>query len=116
MHLVFSKVQQFDAGSPLVARIAEQKASLEQLVDMMESLKDNADVSAVRTDLIAIRSIFDQLTVVRSAHQGPSPSGRMVLGEDVSVSMTADKYAQLQQAVDSLRSRITTPEDTSDNA
>ena len=116
MHLVFSKVQAFDASSPLVTRIAEQKASLEQLVDMMEALKEDADVAAVRTDLIAIRSIFDQLTVVRSAHQGPSPSGRMVLGEDVSVSMTADKYAQLQQAVESLRSRITTPEDTSDNA
>lgn len=115
MHLVFSKVQAFDAADPLVLRIAEQKVGLEQLVDMMEPFQTDPDVAPLRSELIAIRSIYDQLNVVRKPHEGPSASGRMVIGDDVSVSITADKFDQLKQAVVALRTRITRPEDSTSN-
>ena len=82
---------------------------------MQLTFKQPPDVATLRTELIAIRSIYDQLNVVRKPHEGPSPSGRMVLGDDVSVSITADKFDQLKQAVVALRTRITRPEDSTSN-
>ncbi|MBK9196671.1 MAG: hypothetical protein IPO17_17145 [Flavobacteriales bacterium] len=84
---------------------------MEHLISMMESFKDDPNVSGIYTELLVLRDIYDQLNVTRSAHQGASASGRMVLGDDVSVEMTDAKYAELMQAVDRLRTEWTKPED-----
>ena len=51
------------------------------------------------------------MDVKRVAHQGASTSGRMVLGDDMQVELTDDKYNALAKAVDELRARMTAPED-----
>lgn len=111
MHLVMTQMPDFDAGSALAGRVAEQKVSLEQLIDMMEVAKGDAGVEAIRLKLMAVRDIYDQLNVVRTPHQGTSPSGRMVLGDDVSVTLTEDKYNELKTAIGLLREEITRAED-----
>jgi hypothetical protein len=116
MHLIMAQLNAYDEGSPLLARIAEQKVSLEQLIDMMGQVKDDANIGPTLKGLMAIRDIYDQLNVVRTPNTGRSPSGRMVLGDDVSVSITAAKYDELKAAVTSLRDAITKAEDLSANA
>lgn len=116
MHLVMAQQGAYDEQSPLISRIAEQKVSLEQLIDMMEATKDDANVAPTRQRLMAIRDIYDQLNVVRTPNTGKSSSGRMVLGDNVSVSITAAKYEELKTAVAALRDTITKAEDKQANA
>jgi len=116
MHLVMAQQGGYDEQSPLMSRIAEQKVSLEQLIDLMGATKDDVNVAPTRQRLMAIRDIYDQLNVVRTPHTGRSPSGRMVLGDDVSVSITAAKYEELRTAVTALRDTITKAEDKQSNA
>ena len=116
MHLVMAQAGGYDEKNPLLARIAEQKVSLEQLIDMMEPVKDDPGVAPTRQRLMAIRDIYDHLNVVRTPNTGKSPSGRMVLGDDVSVSITAAKYEELLTAVTALRDTITKAEDKQANA
>ncbi len=111
MHLVIKQVPKFSADDPLIARIAEQSVSLEHLIDLMAQYKDDPQVSATRIQLMAIRDVYDQLTIKRTAHNGLSSSGRMVLGDDVSVSMTEEKFNELEKTVETLREMITRPED-----
>jgi len=111
MHLVIKQVQEFKADDPLIARIAEQSESLEHLIDLMGQYKDDPEVSATRIQLMAVRDIYDQLSVKRTAHNGLSTSGRMVLGDDVNVTMTLEKYNDLEKTVETLREMITRPED-----
>lgn len=111
MHLVMTQMPDFDPTSALAARVAEQKVSLEQLIDMMEASKGDAGIEGVRLKLMAVRDIYDQLNVVRTPHQGASPSGRMVLGDDISVTLTPEKYEELKIAIDQLREEITRAED-----
>ncbi|MBS1939258.1 MAG: hypothetical protein JST38_00050 [Bacteroidetes bacterium] len=111
MHLVMRQVLHFDAADPLVARVAEQKVSLDHLVDLMEAYKNDSSVTAMRNELIKLRDIYDQFQVVRSAHQGASPSGRMVLGDDVTIVLTPEGFEQLGTAVEALRENIIRPED-----
>lgn len=116
MHLVMAQLNGYVEGDPLLARIAEQKVSLEQLIDMMEAVKDDPNVAPTRQRLMAVRDIYDQLNVVRTPNTGKSSSGRMVLGDDVSVSITAAKYEELKTAVAALRDTITKAEDKPANA
>jgi hypothetical protein len=62
---------------------------------------------------VAIRDIYDRVNLKRVPHKGTTASGRMVLGDDVEIDLTSDKYAELVKAVDQLRARITLPEDRS---
>lgn len=116
MHLVMAQMNAYDESSPLLARIAEQKVSLEQLIDMMGALKDDTNVAPTRQRLMAIRDIYDQLNVVRTPNHGKSSSGRMVLGDDVSMSITAARYDELKNAVTAMRDAITKAEDSAAKA
>jgi len=116
MHLVIKQIEAFGGSDALMGRVAEQKVTLDHLLGMMESTRDQPDVAAVYTDLAAVRAIYDQLEVKRSAHQGASPSGRMVLGEDVTIELTQAKYQELAQAIDRLRAEWTKPEGANTNS
>jgi hypothetical protein len=111
MHLVIRQIEAFGKTPPLMARVAEQKVTLEQLVELLGQHTDNADVTGLRQQLVAIRDIYDQVGVKRVVHEGKSSSGRMVLGEDVDLDMSDEKYRSLMEAVDQLRTELTRPED-----
>jgi hypothetical protein len=111
MHLVMHQIVSFDPASPLTSRVAEQKVSLEHLLDLMEQHKQDPNVAPWLERLAAIRDIFDRLETKRVPHDGKSSSGRMVLGDDVQVNLTAEQYDQLYKAVEQLREEIVRPED-----
>lgn len=111
MHLVMRQVLHFDAADPLVVRVAEQKVSLDHLIDLMEAYKNDTNVAAMRDELVKLRDIYDQFPVIRSEHKGASPSGRMVLGDDVTIILTPEGFDQLSTAVEALRENIIKPED-----
>jgi hypothetical protein len=111
MHLVIKQVEAFGKNEGLIARVAEQKVTLEHLLELMEEHKANADVAAVRAQLLGLREQYDQLGMKRMPHAGASASGRMVLGDDVSIELTDAKFADLAAAVEALRSDWTRPED-----
>jgi hypothetical protein len=111
MHLLFRQIDTFGKNEALLTRVAEQKVTLEHLIDLMEPQAGNADVAAMQQELLAIRDVYDQVNVIRVAHKGTSASGRMILGEDVQMEMTEEKYLSLVQAVEDLRTRMTAPED-----
>lgn len=111
MHLVIKQIEAFGQSESLMARVAEQKVTLDHLLGMMEGSRNDAEAAQVYADLVAVRSIYDQLEVKHTAHEGASPSGRMVLGDDVTIELTPTKYKELTEAVEALRARWTQPED-----
>lgn len=111
MHLVMRQVEAFGKNDALTARIAEQKVTLEHLIGLMSEYRDDPEVATIYKELLVLRDIYDQLNVVRAPHQGASASGRMVLGDDVTVEMTDAKYEELDQAVRRVRAAWTQPED-----
>ncbi|HPF91058.1 MAG: hypothetical protein H6590_08780 [Flavobacteriales bacterium] len=110
MHLLLNQIEAHGSSPELMQRVGEQKVTLEHLVDMMRPNGSDADVAAVMTDLLAVRDIYDQVNVKRVVHQGQSTTGRMVLGDDVQVELTDEKYQALKTAVDELRGRMIQPE------
>ena len=114
MHLVTRQIIHFDAADPLVMRVAEQKTSLDHWIDLMEQYKNDPDVAATRNNLTKLRDIYDSFPVVRTQHQGASPSGRQILGDDVTVIITPDGFNTLVDSLESMRENIIKPEDSVD--
>jgi len=111
MHLLTRQIEGAKNDPALLARVGEQKVTLEHLLQMMEPMETQPEVSAMMKELMAIRDIYDQVDVKRTAHEGASTSGRMILGDDVQMDLTKDKYQTLVNAVDDLRARMIAPED-----
>lgn len=111
MHVMMGHRDAARGDKDILQRVAEQKATLEHLVALMESHADNADIAALRQRLESILDIYDQVNVQRKAHAGKSPSGRIVLGDDVRFELTEEKYTQLEQAIQRLRNDLTRTED-----
>ena len=111
MHLVMRKAGATGTAPQLMQRVADQKFTLEHLIELMEEYKDDAGVAAMQEQMKGVRDIYDGMEMKREAAQGKSASGRMLLGDNVSVSMTPESYKQLEQAVETIRAGIVQPED-----
>ncbi|MFN3875875.1 MAG: hypothetical protein ACK4L7_08195, partial [Flavobacteriales bacterium] len=110
MHLVISQIEAFGRSDALLERVAEQKVTLDHLLQMMEATKDQPDVAVVRAQLIEVRAVYDQIELKPAAEQKVSPSGRMVLGEAMTLELTPAKYEALAAAIEQVRSDLIKPE------
>lgn len=110
MHLVLRQIDAYGSNDALMRRVAEQKVTLEHLIALMEAHAGDPDVAPVFEELLAIRSVYDLADVTLSTPSAPSPSGRMVLGDDVRIEITPEVHAELARAVDAARSAWTRPE------
>ena len=111
MHLVMSHMDQAAPDPKLMKRIAEQKATLENLIAMMNMQTGDGEVAGLVEKLTLIRDIYDQVNVTRSVHKGASSSGRMVLGDEITLDLTMEKYLELDMAIKALRAELIKPED-----
>ncbi|HMC98213.1 MAG TPA: hypothetical protein VKG92_11195, partial [Flavobacteriales bacterium] len=111
MHLVMRQIETFGKNDALFARVAEQKVTLEHLIELMGAYEKDPEVTDLYNELVSIRDIYDQVSVKRVAHEGLSSSGRMVLGDDIHMDLTNEKYTELVRAVESLRTARTAVED-----
>lgn len=111
MHLVTRQVLHVDPQDPLVQRVAEQKVSLDHLMELMAQYADARQVDSVRNELSKLRDIYDTFPVVRIEHPDKSPSGRQILGDDVTIVITSDGFNALAKQVETLRENIILPED-----
>lgn len=111
MHLVTRQVLHVDPQDPLVQRVAEQKVSLDHLMELMAQYSGSPQVDSVRNELSKLRDIYDTFPVVRGEHPEKSPSGRQILGDDITIVITTDGFNQLTKRVEALRESIILPED-----
>lgn len=110
MHLVTQQVQKFDPNDALVRRAADQKVTLEHLIDMIEPNAADSTLAPVQQRLLAIRDIYDRFPVTRKPHEGRTGSGRMVLGDDATIEVSEENFKALAEAVEALRNEIIMPE------
>jgi hypothetical protein len=106
MHLVLAQVRDADPADPMMRRVAEQKVSLEHLLEMMGTVGNAREMDGIRRSLQDLLVIFDRVHVQRSVHEGPSSSGRMILGDDVQMTMRTEDFKDLAAAIETLRASI----------
>jgi hypothetical protein len=78
-----------DKNTDIVQGIADQKVTLEKLIPLMETYKENQNVSDVLKSLSNIKLAYDELKVV-----------------DNKVAMTTDSFKKIKKEVGSLRKKV----------
>lgn len=92
-------------------RVAEQRSTLEHLIALSEAKAADPDVAELRHRLAGILDLYDSMNTQRKPHKGRSASGRMVLGDDILLEVTAERYQAIQEAITTLRTELTRTED-----
>jgi hypothetical protein len=108
LYLVTSMQPVFKADNAVVTRIAEQKYTLENLIDYMKKYENDTDVSAILKDLGALHSEFNKIEEPKGSAAITIKNGKKVLGGGgKSVGVTAEQYNTLVKQIAAIRKSMT---------
>ncbi len=92
--------------SKLVERIVDQKLSLDIMVNLLESSPEDADAQAVLEDVLALKTIFDKITIDQgevTAVEDPETNVTTLKSES-SIKITNRVFTELKTKVIEIRS------------
>lgn len=87
----------------LVDRIIDQKLSLDVVMMLLDDNIDNSDVASVKTDMLKIKEIFDQVKVTTSDLEVVKDSEVTTLKAETKSKLTIDIFRKLKKTVSEIR-------------
>lgn len=107
MHLVTSMQKKFKAGDPGIDRIAEQKYTLDNLLEYLDKYKDDASVAGVIAQLNELKEVYSQLKEESASGSVSAKGNAKVLGGGTTITITEDQYKAISEKVKSIRESFT---------
>lgn len=106
MYIVTSLVGEYKEGDETVQRIADQKLTLESIMEFMTTYADDPDVSSTMEDLADIEILFSELEVEELEKAETKKEGEVhMLSGGSKFIMDKAKYDQLKKMVIELRNK-----------
>lgn len=102
IYLTIGARDTFELNGDVERRIAEQKYTLDNLIDLNEQNGNDAAGMLER-----IRSIYDQMPIEDVPNDEKSASGRMILGGQDQIRMNREQYYALKEVISEIRAEIT---------
>jgi len=97
-----------DSNDELIKRIIDQRLSLKTLSQLLDSYKDNNDVSTVIADLEEITLLFEKVEVASSKTEAvKGEDGKTILKSSTTATLAPDEFVKLAGVVTELRNKIT---------
>lgn len=103
LYLMSNSVKDFEKDKAAAERIADQKASLDNLIEYMSKHEDNADVKATLTQLRELKGLFDALATSKQDGGMKTTNGKRVLGGGNKTSITKEQFEAIKAKVTELR-------------
>lgn len=109
---IVSNLVTYKEGSDAVQRIADQKVTLENVMDYLNNHKDNNDVNEFINQLAPIKAAFDAIESSDSEESSgisfkKKDNGKMVLGGGKNISITKEQFEAIKKAIAEVRNNIT---------
>ncbi len=100
----------FDKNKEAVDRLADQKLTLDNLLDYLNKYKSNADVNEVLGWFNDLETVFAALSEEEGSESGISfkkkDDGKMVLGGGSSITITKEQFNAIKDKVNEIRNNI----------
>lgn len=107
MYLMTGLVRDFDKDNKAVARIAEQKYSLDNLIEYMKTHESNEDVGSVLKQMNELKTLFDQIQDSGASSNGMnSKGGKRVLGGGPKLSISKDQFGLIKNKIGEIRNSL----------
>lgn len=96
-------------GNKIVDRIVDQKLSLEMVVKLMESSKDNADIQSISAQINDLKKVYDKITIKSSKIQPVVDEKTKVttLKSTSSSDINPEVFNELKETVKTIRTNFT---------
>ncbi len=108
LFLVTSMEPVYKKDSPLVNRVAEQKYTLENLIDFMKKYEKDADVSSIIKELGDLQTEFNKIEESKGSVAITVKNGKKVLGGGGGkIGITAEQYKVVVEKIAAIRKSIT---------
>lgn len=107
MHLVTNMTKKFKADDPAIERIAEQKYTLDNLIEFMNKYNSDAGVASVISQLNELKAIYDQLKEEAASGTVSAKGGKKVLGGGTKITITEAQYKAIAEKVKSIHDDFT---------
>lgn len=103
LHIACNLVK-YEAGSPAVDRIADQKYTLENIIEFMKTYQDDADVKSTIETLSGLKAVFDKVDEKsEGATAMKDDKGKKILGGGTTLVMTKELFKQVSDKVAEIR-------------
>lgn len=104
LYLMSSSVKDFEKDKAAAERIADQKPSLDNLIEYMSKHNDNADVKVLSAQLGELKTLFDGLTAAKQdGGMKTNDKGKRVLGGGNKTSITKEQFEAIKAKVTEIR-------------
>jgi len=106
---IATQLAKWEPNSPVIERLADQKYTLENLIEFLKKHKTDANVAAVKADFEGLLAEYNKLTEQASATDAKKgkDSKATLIGGGTQLVMTKEIYTAIVTKVGSLRNSYT---------
>ena len=106
---IATKLEASSKNAEITTRIAEQKFTLENLVKMLKRYDFDATISDVYKDLMDLKTVFDQISLVKSpsVSSTDAKTGITTIGSKSKLNITPEQLKTITEKIEVLRVKIT---------
>lgn len=102
---IVTNLVKYDAKSPAIERVADQKYTLDNIIEFMKKYQSDADVASVIPVLNELKVLFDQ---IKEKDAGKvDAKGKNVLGGGTVLEMSEEQYKAIAEKIKSVRNGFT---------
>ena len=108
LYIAVKIAESTDKNDEIVNRIIDQRLSLKTLNQLLDSYKDDENISSVIADLAEITALFEEVEVTSSKTEAvKDENGKTVLKNATKATLTPEQFTRLAVVVDQLRNNMT---------
>ncbi|MFN4122344.1 MAG: hypothetical protein ACK4GL_03450 [Flavobacteriales bacterium] len=99
-------IEKFSANSEIAQRIAEQKFSLENLLEYFEFASNRNSISKTKAQLEALMPLFNAIAEI-DVNDQVAANSQTVIGSSTRLSITEDQFQKISAQIELIRNQIT---------
>lgn len=103
---IATSLAKYEANSPVVERLADQKYTLDNLIEFLKKYQDDADVASVLVQFTELQAEFNKIGEKEVATAAGDKS-KNVLGGGKELAITADQYKAIVEKIKAIRNSYT---------
>ncbi|MBC7383057.1 MAG: hypothetical protein H7296_08700 [Bacteroidia bacterium] len=103
---IATSLAKYDAKSPVVERLADQKYTLDNLIEFLKKYESDANVASVLVQFAELQAEFNKIGE-KDAATASSDKTKKVLGGGKELAITADQYKAIVDKIKAIRNSYT---------
>lgn len=106
---IATSLAKYEANSPVVERLADQKYTLDNLIEFLKKYESDANVASVLVQFTALQADFNKIGEkdVKAVASKESKETKKIIGGGKELSITADQYKVIVEKIKAIRNSYT---------